>query len=93
MPFDDLSLCHCADFRSGNHYADHKQAAGSRTKDFGIFKAIGFTDNIRLSFALRFGIAAALGSVLGTTQRFPHRPAGGSADADGRISDFLPDRM
>ena len=37
-------------------------------KDFGIFKAIGFTGRqLRLSFALRFGIAAALGSVLGTT--------------------------
>lgn len=36
-------------------------------KDFGIFKAIGFTGRqLRLSFALRFGIAAALGSVLGT---------------------------
>lgn len=36
-------------------------------KDFGIFKAIGFTGSqLRLSFALRFGIAAAVGSVLGT---------------------------
>lgn len=35
-------------------------------KDFGIFKAIGFTGRqLRLSFALCFGIAAALGSVLG----------------------------
>lgn len=36
-------------------------------KDFGIFKAIGFTGRqLRLSFALRFGIVAALGSALGT---------------------------
>lgn len=36
-------------------------------KDFGIFKAIGFTGRqLRLSFALRFGIAAALGSIPGT---------------------------
>lgn len=36
-------------------------------KDFGIFKAIGFTGRqLRCSFALCFGIAAALGSILGT---------------------------
>ena len=36
-------------------------------KDFGIFKTIGFTGRqLRFSFALRFGIAAFLGSALGT---------------------------
>ena len=36
-------------------------------KDFGILGAIGFTGRqLRLSFALRFGIVAALGSILGT---------------------------
>lgn len=36
-------------------------------KDFGILGAIGFTGRqLRLSFALRFGIVAALGSALGT---------------------------
>ena len=36
-------------------------------KDFGIYKAIGFqTKVLRLTFALRFGMAAVIGSVIGT---------------------------
>lgn len=35
-------------------------------RDIGIYKAIGFTDRqLRLSFSLRFGMVAALGSVIG----------------------------
>lgn len=38
----------------------------SEQQDIGIYKAIGFTDRrLRLSFALRFGIAATIGSVIG----------------------------
>jgi ABC-type antimicrobial peptide transport system permease subunit len=36
-------------------------------KALGIYKAIGFkTKNLRLTFALRFGLVAALGSIIGT---------------------------
>ena len=36
-------------------------------RNTGIYKAIGFTDRqLRLSFALRFGVTAALGAVVGT---------------------------
>lgn len=36
-------------------------------RNIGIYKAIGFTDRqLRVSFALRFGVTAAIGSVLGT---------------------------
>ena len=36
-------------------------------RNTGIYKAIGFTDRqLRLSFALRFGVTAALGAVIGT---------------------------
>lgn len=38
----------------------------SEQRDIGIYKAIGFTDRqLRLSFSLRFGMVAALGSVIG----------------------------
>ena len=37
-------------------------------KELGIYKAIGFrTDRLRLTFALRFGIAAVAGAVVGTS--------------------------
>ena len=36
-------------------------------RNTGIYKAIGFTDRqLRLSFALRFGVTAALGAIIGT---------------------------
>lgn len=80
-PFDDLSLCHCADFRSGNHYADHKQAAGSRTKGLRYFQSHWLYRQAAPSFFCpAFWNCSGTGKRFGNhTQRFPHRPAGGSA--------------